>query len=134
MTKKLNACQARWAEFLSHFYFLIKYQPGQQNTLADALSRPLRRQEDADSDHQMQILIKPENIEQAAKEDLSADIGPLESDLHTVDRILRANRESSSLEELRERARDDKEDNWKLEDSLLLWKGRLFVPDDDPEL
>ena len=27
-TKKLNACQARWAKFLSYFYFLIKYQPG----------------------------------------------------------------------------------------------------------
>ena len=123
-TKKLNARQARWAEFLSRFYFLIKYRPGRQNTLADALSRPLRRQEDADSDHRMQILIKPENIEQAAKEDLSADIEPLDSDLHIVDRILRANRESSSLDELRDRARDNKNEDcsWKLEDGLLLWK------------
>ena len=135
-TKKLNARQARWAEFLSRFYFLIKYRPGRQNTLADALSRPLRRQEDADSDHRMQILIKPENIEQAAKEDLSADIEPLDSDLHIVDRILRANRESSSLDELRDRARDNKNEDWswKLEDGLLLWKDRLLVPDDDPEL
>lgn len=104
MTKKLNACQARWAEFLSCFYFLIKYWPGQQNTLADALSRPLRRQEDADSDHQMQILIKPENIEQAAKEDLSTDIEPLDSDLHIVDWILWANQESSSLDKLQDQA------------------------------
>ena len=51
MTKKLNAQQARWAEFLSQFYFLIKYCPGQQNTLADALSRLLKKQEYADSDH-----------------------------------------------------------------------------------
>lgn len=28
ITKKLNARQARWAEFLSRFYFLIKYRPG----------------------------------------------------------------------------------------------------------
>ena len=103
-TKKLNARQARWAEFLSRFYFLIKYRPGRQNTLADALSRPLRRQEDADSDHQMQILIKPENIEQAAKEDLSTDIEPLDSDLHIVDQILQANQESSSLDELQDQA------------------------------
>ena len=84
----------------------------------------------------MQILIKPENIEQAAKEDLSADIEPLDSDLHIVDRILRANRESSSLDELRDRARDNKNEDcsWKLEDGLLLWKDRLFIPDDDPEL
>ena len=50
MTKKLNARQARWAEFLSRFYFLIKYRPGRQNTLADALSRPLKK-EDTDSDY-----------------------------------------------------------------------------------
>ena len=37
-TKKLNARQARWAEFLSQFYFCIQYQPGKQNTLADILS------------------------------------------------------------------------------------------------
>ena len=49
-TKKLNARQARWAEFLSRFYFLIKYRPGRQNTLADALSRPLKK-EDTDSEH-----------------------------------------------------------------------------------
>ena len=49
-TKKLNAQQARWAEFLSRFYFLIKYRPGRQNTLADALSRPLKK-EDTDSDY-----------------------------------------------------------------------------------
>ena len=61
-TKKLNAQQARWAEFLSQFYFLIKYRPGQQNTLADALSRPLKR-EDTDSDYQMQILLNPEQVE-----------------------------------------------------------------------
>ncbi|KAL1954526.1 hypothetical protein VTO42DRAFT_1086 [Malbranchea cinnamomea] len=39
-TKKLNAQQARWAGFLSHFRFLIRYRPGKQNTLVDALSRP----------------------------------------------------------------------------------------------
>ena len=36
----------------------------------------------------MQILIKLESIKQAAKEDLSADIEPLESDLHIIDQIL----------------------------------------------
>ena len=40
-TKKLNARQARRAEFLSQFYFFIQYQqPRCENTLADALSRP----------------------------------------------------------------------------------------------
>ena len=37
---------------------------------------------------------------------------------------------------MRNSARDDKNEDcsWKLEDGLLLWKDRLFTPDDDPEL
>ena len=92
-TKKLNARQARWAEFLSRFYFLIKYRPGRQNTLADALSRPLKK-EDTDSEHRMQTLLKPEQVEREHfvhgrntdnNTKPSVDIEPLESDLHIVD-------------------------------------------------
>ena len=64
----------------------------------------------------------------------SANIEPLESDLHIVDQILQANQNSKSSRELQNQAQDDREDNWKLEDDLLLWKDRLFVPDDNPEL
>ena len=40
MTKlKLNARQARWAEYLSRFNFKITYPPGYENRAADALSR-----------------------------------------------------------------------------------------------
>ena len=38
-TKHLTACQARWAEALSEYYFLIMYRPGKQNAKADALTR-----------------------------------------------------------------------------------------------
>ena len=84
----------------------------------------------------MQILIKPENIKQAAKEDLSTDIESLDSDLYIIDQILWANQESSFLDELWDWAQDNKNKNysWKLADSLLLWKDWLFIPDDDPEL
>ena len=91
----------------------------------------------------MQILLKPEQVERklfvhgrktADDTEPPVDIEPLEPDLHIVDRILRANRNSESLNELQNQAQDDKEDNWKLEDGLLLWKDRLFIPDDDPKL
>ena len=59
----------------------------------------------------MQILIKLENIEQAAKEDLFTDIEPLDSDLHIADQILQANQESSSLDELWDQAQDNKNED-----------------------
>ena len=52
-TKKLNARQARWAEFLSRFYFLIKYRPGKQNTLADALTRRETDRDPGDRNHRL---------------------------------------------------------------------------------
>ena len=61
-TKKLNARQARWADFLSRFYFRIRYRPGKENTLADALSRP--ETSTSRNDHRMQILLKPEMVEE----------------------------------------------------------------------
>ena len=38
-TKTLNRRQARWAEILSEFNFVITYRPGEKNGKADALSR-----------------------------------------------------------------------------------------------
>lgn len=39
ITKKLNARQARWCEFLHDYYFILKYCPGRTNVLADILTR-----------------------------------------------------------------------------------------------
>ena len=38
-TKKLNRRQARWAEILSEFNFVMTYRPVEKNGKADALSR-----------------------------------------------------------------------------------------------
>ena len=38
-TKQLSRRQARWAEFLSEFNFIIKYRPGVQGTKPDSLTR-----------------------------------------------------------------------------------------------
>ena len=93
----------------------------------------------------MQILLKPEQVEgkyfihgQNTADDTkpSVDIELLESDFHIVNWILWANQESSSLDKLQDQACNNKNEDWswKLEDSLLLWKDWLLVPDDDPEL
>jgi hypothetical protein len=38
-TKQLTGRQARWAEALSEYYFMIMYRKGRQNAKADALTR-----------------------------------------------------------------------------------------------
>ena len=40
--RDLNKRQARWLTVLDEFDFEIKYRPGKQNVLADAMSRPPR--------------------------------------------------------------------------------------------
>ena len=61
---------------------------------------------------------------------------PLESNLHVVDQVLRANQESTSMDELQEQGQSSNKSDkdWRLESGLLLWKDRLFIPDKDPEL
>ena len=145
-TKKLNARQARWAEFLSQFYFLIRYRSGKQNMLADALSR--HTQKNQSDDHRVQTLLKADSLDQPIKAELSfsthphrpdsTDIVALDHEVHLIDRVLQANRKSPSLEECRTALSKDnqnKDRNLTLANGLVLWKNRLYVPDDqDPEL
>jgi hypothetical protein len=65
-TKCLNARQARWTEFLSRFHFLIRYRPGEENTLADALTRRETPDSILSKKDQIrtQILLKPEWLEE----------------------------------------------------------------------
>jgi len=107
-TKKLNARQARWAEFLSRFYFLIRYRPGKQNTLADALSRPEKTDLKMDN-HRMQILLKPESLDVDIKQEIPTEhssvpvLAPLNPELDVVNQVLAANRTALSLNRYREK-------------------------------
>jgi transposase InsO family protein len=66
-TKQLNRRQARWAEFLAEFNFIIAYRPGKQGTKPDSLTR---RPGDAPEDpkdprflYQRQTVLKDKNLE-----------------------------------------------------------------------
>ena len=66
-TKKLTPRQARWAEFLSEYNFIISYHSGKKNKKADALTRkPNERPITEDNErleHRMQMLLPPERFE-----------------------------------------------------------------------
>ena len=63
-TKVLNRRQARWAEQLSLYNFIIFYRPGTKNGKADALSRKgeLRPQKGGSEDQPTKALLRPDQI------------------------------------------------------------------------
>lgn len=131
-TKALNARQARWAELLSEFNFLIKYRAGKANVIADALSR---REEDVkklNSEKKKlrnQVLLKPNHTSDSGHEP-KLEICLTET-FELVDRLLLANKNDQSLVHEREQETSSSEGPYKLEEGLLLYKGRLMVPDVD---
>jgi hypothetical protein len=57
-TKQLNSRQARWAELLSQFNFVITYRPGTQGGKPDALTRRSQDLPEDDNDPRIACLRK----------------------------------------------------------------------------
>jgi len=96
-TKALTGRQARWAETLSRFNFMIMYKPGSQNR-ADPLTR---RDQEMDSQMavkistRMQTLLRPENLDPRIITDLNLDpvidiapVDPAEGSHDLIDDLL----------------------------------------------
>src|SRR5579862_44936 len=79
ITKNLSVRQARWAEYLSCYYFLLMYQTGRANERANALSRKredLLNQSQVMAANQTQILLPQEKVADEVVWDLQ--LAPLE--------------------------------------------------------
>jgi hypothetical protein len=151
--KKLFARQARWAEYLSRYYFKLAYRAGKSNERADALSRKLEdtvAQDRLIATHRTQVLLPRDKItdevvqdlelapvEPAVSHELSTNlpqektrrVGTEYTSIELMDKLLSANRTFSELEELRAKAKNEKQGTWQLRDGLLLRYGKLYVPD-----
>jgi transposase InsO family protein len=133
-TKQLNSRQARWAELLAEYSFMIMYRPGKDNTKADILSR---REQDLDPVGELKAhlrtraLLQPEQVDPRIRE--AVEIHALDELIHEpallVNRLLTANRTTDSLQALRVQA-ERGEEGFALTDGLLLYNGRLVVPTD----
>jgi hypothetical protein len=146
-TKQLNQRQARWAEVLAEFYFLIVYRPGFKNVLADTLSRREQdtgRQEALGKAYRTQVLLTPDKLNPEITRRLPTELAPVSETnspkasavltdghvpLNLIDHILTTNKQSPSLEDERAKAMRGDQD-WKIQDTCLLYKGRLVVPED----
>lgn len=124
-SKRLNARQACWAEFISWFRFIIQYRPGRWNTLADALLRPATTHQKGENDHRIRTLLKPEYLSPQIRSEISVLSGSIE----VVARVLEANRTAEELDSDREKARAAADPRWTLQGDHLLFQGRLVVPD-----
>lgn len=143
-TKELTGRQARWAEALSQYDFMISYRPGKENAAADALSRreqDVTPQDKIKAENRTCTLLHADQIDPEVLRDCGIpineiDISPvedeseLEDDLFIIDRLLQANRTNKSLELSRERARRDPTSGLTLDDGLLMYQGRLVIPVD----
>ena len=132
-TKNLSARQARWAELLSRYHFKIMYRAGKANQKADALTR---REEDVKAQNALkkearkQITIPSHKVDSRIKAKIKlAPMSPNLTPVTLTDHILQANQTDISLQPLRDRAIQEGKATWSLENGLLLYQGRLAIPD-----
>ncbi|QRV88426.1 Retrotransposable element Tf2 protein [Ceratobasidium sp. AG-Ba] len=118
-SKDLRGRLARWAGFLSKFNFQLKYRPGKTNGKADILSwkdehRPLGGGES-------RALLDP-----------SLFIAAIEPDEVLDDRIRDAYLQDDRLTHIIEALqRSDKVKNWHWDNRLLMFKNKIYVPNDE---
>ena len=127
MSQKLNCRQARWALYLSQFNFTLKHIPGKSMGKADGLSRRPDWQEGVERDNEDQKLIELEwirGVETIMEEkDLRERIKKTqEGDKKIV----------KAVEELKRAGiKALKNEEWEVEDGIVLKEGRIYVLEGD---
>ena len=131
-TKQLSRRQARWAEKLSEYNFIITYRPGAKNGKADALTRrETQILRSAGDPNLNQTLLPPETFESEP-----TNLAPIEFDFTWLDELSQANRTDGRLSEVRaaiDAGKDHSLHDYNLtectnQDGLLLMKGKIAVP------
>ena len=155
-TKELNRRQARWSEFLSQFQFKIIYRPGKDNSKPDALTRTHDAKPDDGDDprrkHQRQVLLKPHNLDEgmlpvetlptavrlakllieAPSFDLEAQVAAAVHQDELMKEVLECLQQGKQRLSLKTtQAWHINLSDCRLDETRLLYKDRLWVPNDD---
>ena len=153
-TKKLTPRQARWAEFLLEYNFIISYQSGKKNEKADALTRKPHERPIAEDDkrleHQMQTLLprkrfehmvnlEPIEIGNSPNEDTTSAVEPAEPQERSTlpEEIQDANRADELCIRIREYLEAPNErvrptthlNSCRVSNGLLMKADRMWVPE-----
>jgi len=127
MSQKLNHRQARWALYLPQFDFTLKHVLGKSMGKADRLSRRLDWQEGVEKDNKDQKLIKPEWIRGA---ETMIEEGNLKK---RIKRVQEGDEKVVKVVEELKRAgiKMLKDEEWKVEDGIVMREGRIYVPEEE---
>lgn len=139
--RTLTRRQARWAEKLSEFNFMITYRDGKSNVKADALTRQAGSiptdPEDERLKYQNRALLNPEQFTVAPAEiEVAGD--PDDQTIHDKVKIETGRNEEAQKIMQAIRKKDQKVktargrirlDNARVEDDLIWFKDRIWVPD-----
>ncbi|EED14572.1 retrotransposon polyprotein, putative [Talaromyces stipitatus ATCC 10500] len=129
-TKKLNAWQARWCEFLHDYYFILKYRPGRVNVLVDTLTRREGAEQEKNLDHRHQTLLPLDVLDPQIAQELGlSEVAKIHTSVNIMSRVVWANYEAAKEESYL--ALLSKNNGWSVSEGRLLYKDRLFVPDID---
>ena len=129
--QNLNQRQARWSLYLSRFDFALKHVAGKSMGRADSLSRRVDWAKGVERDNENQVMLKEEwlevrVIEQSVK-------GPEEK---IVKKIKKARDKDEEVIKVVEEMKKVgvkmlREEEWQIEEGLVLKKIRVYVPKDE---
>ena len=128
--QKLNRRQARWALYLSRFDFILKHVVGTKMGKANGLSRRADWKVGTDKDNDNQVFIKDNWIRSMYEVIIE---GP---EVDIVEKIKKARSKDEEIvrvvEEMKKAGvKELWENEWKMEDDLVLKEGKVYMPKDE---
>ena len=129
--QKLNQRQARWSLYLSRFDFTLKHVAGKSMERVDSLSRRVDWAKGMERDNENQVMLKTEWIEVRAMEQLVE--GPEEEIVKKIKEMRdKDEKVIKAVEEMKKvGVKMLRDEEWQIEDGLVLKEGRVYVPKDE---
>jgi len=129
--QKLNQRQARWSLYLSRFDFTLKHVAGKSMERVDSLSRRVDWAKGMERDNENQVMLKTEWIEVRAMEQLVE--GPEEEIVKKIKEM--RDKDEEVIKAVKEMKKVGvkmlRDEEWQIEDGLVLKEGRVYVPKDE---
>ncbi|KAJ3577041.1 hypothetical protein NP233_g61 [Leucocoprinus birnbaumii] len=129
--QKLTRRQARWALYLTRFYYTLHHKPGKTMQAEDPLSRRSDHEEGVNFDNEDQILLKPEFFAVHAVEAVHESPINDEQILREVKQALLSDevtKDYKSLLQSGPREFGKSLQDWNYENGLLLYRGKVYIP------